>query len=91
MMKVACVNRGIWHNMLLVENPTVPEHGYVITDGKDTVLAGGNLRTNEIFTTAANGEGQRIHARKDVIDTLVVNAAQIDTAREELAHGARLH
>jgi hypothetical protein len=89
MTEIQCINRGIWHGMILVENPTVPADGYVITDNRNVVLAGGNLKTNEVWKTDRDGEGRRIQARRDVIDMLITNASKVDTAREETTHGSR--
>lgn len=82
--------RGMWHGLQLVENETVPADGFVITDEKDVILAGGNYASGKVFKTDAEGEGKRIHARRPHIDRLIAERDKVDTSREIAANEPRI-
>ena len=59
-----------WHGLSLVVNETVPPGGYVVTDKKGVILAGGNVTTGKMWKHQ-HGDAACIHASGPVVRELI--------------------
>jgi len=72
-----------WHGLALVVNDTVPADGYVVTDAKNNILSGGNIRTGKSWLHR-EGEAAIVYAPKPVVQELIRTEHTLDPVKPRL-------